>query len=297
MSKTKGKRFANKKNAKVEKKQTKENMNTSKFNHSESFNNGNTNKSQMNKNKNFIFNIIISICSIAIIFSSYNIIVWFIDNYNNKKIASDIYNQVTITEEQITIDDNQITKRHYDLQKLLSQNENTVGWIYVKNSNIDYPVVQYPDNDYYLTHSFDKSNNSAGWVFADYRCDCTNLGYNTVIYGHNRKDASMFGTLQRSLQPEWYGDESNLYINFSTLYENHVYKIFSTFVCNDEDVNAYIQTAFANKDDFSSYVQNLKKHSSHDFGTDISETEQIITLYTCYGLNNQRLLVCATLVD
>ena len=157
--------------------------------------------------------------------------------------------------------------------------------------------MQYADNDYYLTHSFDKSENSAGWVFADYRSDCTNLSYNTVIYGHNRKDQSMFGSLKNVLDYNWLSNEDNLYINFSTLNEDHVYKIFSTFVCNDKDVGAYIQTYFSNDEEFASYIQNIKNYSSHNFDTDISNTTQIITLYTCYGLNNQRLLVCASLVD
>lgn len=275
MKKTKGKRFADDNKSYTESKKSKKGS----------------------KLKNGIFNTIIVICLIAIIISSYNIIVWFIENTKSKKMLEDIYGQVSVTEEEITLNDSLIKKRHYDLHKLLYQNYDTVGWLYVNNTNIDYPVVQTSDNDYYLTHSFDRSTNSAGWIFADYRCDFQGNGYNSVIYGHNRKDASMFGSLQRVLGEEWYSNEENLYINFSTLKGDHVYRIFSTFVCNDEDVNGYTQTNFASKDDFNAYVKMLEKRSSHDFETDVENPEQILTLYTCYGLNNQRLLVCAVLVE
>ena len=301
MSRTKGKRFADKKTAKELKKQRKEKENNITAYTSQSSNTYETSinsesKSKKEKKHHFFFNFIIILCVAAIIFSSYNIVLWFIDNYKSKKMIDDIYNNVNITEETISLDDLQFTKRHYDLKKLLAQNTDTVGWIYVKGTNIDYPVVQTTDNDYYLNHSFDRSSNSAGWIFADYRCDATNNCLNTVMYGHNRKDASMFGSLQRVLGEEWYSNEENLYINYSTLNETHIYRVFSTFVCNDADVEAYTQTHFSNKEDFLKYVQTLKKHSSHDFGTDTSQAQQIITLYTCYGLNNQRLLVCAVLV-
>jgi len=107
----------------------------------------------------------------------------------------------------------------------------------------------------------------------------------------------MFGSLKNVLKSDWYSNEDNLYINFSTLNESHVYKIFSTIICNEKDVGAYTKTQFTDDTDFSNYVQMLKNSSNHNFETDISETSHIITLYTCHGLNNQRLLVYATLVE
>jgi sortase B len=239
------------------------------------------------------------VCIIAIVFSSYNIVCWIIENKNNNKLLSKIYEQTPITQEQISIENTDITisKLHYDFTNLLSTNPNTVGWINVPNTNIDYPVVQYSNNDYYLTHSFDNSENSAGWIFADYQNDCNKLGYNTVIYGHNRKDRSMFGSLKNVLESDWYSNEENLYINFSTLNETHVYKIFSAFVCNDTNLTSYIQNTFSSDEEFNAYIKKLKNSSSYNFDTNIDNTNQIITLYTCYGLNNQKLLVFATLVD
>ena len=309
MSRTKGKRFADKETSKQLKKERKKRQERhEKYNsildnthHSSApqseYNQVGKKTKKKQKRKNAIFNIIIFICVGVIIFSSYNIVNWFIDNENNKKLLNSIHDQVSVTQEEVTVDNKKIKKYHYDLSKLLSQNSDTVGWVSVSNTNIDYPVVQATDNDYYLNHSFDRTQNTAGWVFADYRSNCSHLGYNTVIYGHNRKDQSMFGSLQTVLKEDWYADEDNLYIHFSTLNEDHVYRIFSTFICNDEHVSAYTQTDFSNEQEFNNYIQKLAGCSSRDYGTDISETKQIITLYTCYGINNQRLLVCATLVD
>lgn len=251
------------------------------------------------KKTNIVFNIITIICVIAIIISSYNIFCWITDNRNNKALISDIYKQVNITQEQIHISEStgNINKFHYDFTNLLTTNINTIGWINVPNTNINYPVVQYTNNDYYLNHSFNNTENSAGWIFADYQNKCDNSDHNIVIYGHNRKDKSMFGSLKNVLNSDWYSNEKNLYINFSTLNETHVYKVFSTFICNDNNVNSYTKTNFSSNEEFTSYVQNLKNTSSHNFDTNLDDTEQIITLYTCYGLNNQRLLVCAKLID
>lgn len=240
--------------------------------------------------------IIIIICIVVIIFSLYNIGYWLLENHTSDSLLSDIQAKTTITQEQIVVEDQSITKHNFDFSELLKTNQNTVGWVYVPNTKINYPVVQINNNDYYLNHSFDNSNNSAGWIFADYRC---NIGEssNIIIYGHNRKDKSMFGSLKTVLESDWYSNKENLYVNFSTLNESHVYKIFATFVCNDKDVSSYLQTGFSSKDEFNLYIQKLKNTSSHNFDTNLDDTEQIITLYTCYGLNNQRLLVCAKLVD
>lgn len=242
-------------------------------------------------------NFISIICIIIIIFSLYNISIWFIENKNSNSLLSDINNNVNIIENSIVIEGETVTKSTYDFTNLLTMNSNTVGWIHVENTNINYPIVQYTDNNYYLNHSFDNTINSAGWVFADCNCNMQNLGYNTIIYSHNRKDKSMFGTLKNTLTPEWYLNKNNYYINFSNLSSNHIYKVFSTFVCNDTNVSPYLQTEFNSIQEFNSYITKLKNNSSYNFDTDINNTDKIITLYTCYGLNNQRLIVCAKLVN
>lgn len=85
-----------------------------------------------------------------------------------------------------------------DFNELKKFNSNTKGWIQVNGTNINYPFVQAKDNKFYLTHSFDKSYNSAGWVFLDYRNNINELSKNTIIYAHGRLDTTMFGSLKIS---------------------------------------------------------------------------------------------------
>ena len=81
-----------------------------------------------------------------------------------------------------------------DFKELLKRNPDTVAFLHVENTNINYPVVQKDNNNYYLNHAFDQSRNSAGWVFLDYRNDINNLSDNTIIYGHGRLDNTVFGS-------------------------------------------------------------------------------------------------------
>lgn len=251
-------------------------------------------KSLQKKNKIF-YNIIIAICLIVIAFSLYKIIDWAIENNKNKSILEDLQTVAQITHEDVIINEQHIEKASYSFTELLKKNPHTIGWVCVPNSNIDYPVVQTTDNDFYLTHSFDKSTNSAGWVFAD--CSCKIPGsQNTIIYGHNRKDRSMFGSLKNVLEDDWKADQNNQYITFADLNETGIYKIFSVFVCNDEDVSSYLSTDFNSNEDFNSYLKKLKNISMQNYDTDVENAQKMITLYTCYGMNNQRLLVFAVKV-
>ena len=96
-----------------------------------------------------------------------------------------------------------------DFKKLLKQNSDTVGWIYINNTNVNYPIVQTVNNSFYLNHDFNKKSNVAGWIYLDYRADFTNFKKNTVIYGHGRTDKVMFGSLENTLKKSWYTNKNN----------------------------------------------------------------------------------------
>ena len=285
MSRTKGKRFADKKS-----KKSAENIEKRENNSS-----GKVKQTNLKKKNKKLYNIIILICICVIIYSLYNIVKWAIENKKNNELLSEVQNIAHITHEEIVINEQPVVKSNYDLTELLNRNPNTVGWIYVPNTKIDYPVVQANDNDYYLTHSFNNTENSAGWVFADSSCD-VKKSQNVVIYGHNRKDRSMFGSLKNVQDDEWLSNPSNHYITFANLDDTGIYKIFSVFVVNDEHVNSYLETDFTSDEAFKTYLRKIKNTSYQQFDTDIENTEKIITLYTCYGANNQRLLVFAAKV-
>ena len=179
-------------------------------------------------------------------------------------------------------------------QKLKLQNPDTIGWIYVPNTNVDYPVVQTTDNDYYLNHSFDKSENSAGWVFADFRDDFDNLSRNTVIYAHGRKDKVMFGSLTNTLQKNWYTNLDNQIIQLSTLKYNTMWQVFAVYKIEAESY--YITTDFSSDESFQEFINTMVSRSIYDFGVDVNKEDKLLTLSTCYNDNGIRLVVQAKLV-
>lgn len=168
-------------------------------------------------------------------------------------------------------------------RNILNDNPDTVGWIKINGTKIDYPVVQHSDNDYYLKHDFKKNNNSAGWIFMDYKNDFNDQ--NIVIYGHHRRDGSMFGSIDKLFDRDFYKENDNEII---LIREKEIlrYKIFSVYkVSNKEPYNSL------NFDDFEEAIIELNKKSEIAFNEDLTGASQIITLSTCHSNNWDRLVV------
>ena len=218
------------------------------------------------------------------IYSGTQIYNWYEENVQNTSIAEKL-NKMAVTKNEA---ENQYA---VDLSLLKSQNSDTVAWIKVNGTNIEYPVVKSEDNEFYLNHSFDKSNNSAGWIFADYKNQFDGTDKNIVIYGHNRKDKSMFGSLKNILNPEWYGNPKNSEIIFIKENENCIYKVFSVYQIEKESY--YITTEFDSNTEFEKFLETIKKRSIKNFETDVSETDSILTLSTCASNDDYRIVLHA----
>ena len=155
---------------------------------------------------------------------------------------------------------------NYELvyNELLKINEDTIGWIKVKNTNINYPIVQTNNNDYYLNHAFDKTENIAGWIFADYRNNMDTISKNTIIYGHSVRGRNlMFGSLKNVLNENWYTNPENLKIELNikgTTYNWQIFSIYTTKVTND-----YLVSDFNSENSFINYIFNFFIHASFIF--------------------------------
>lgn len=180
-----------------------------------------------------------------------------------------------------------------DFKELKKINSATVGWIQVNGTNINYPFVQAKNNDYYLTHSFDKSYNKAGWVFMDYRNNKNFTDQNIILYAHSRLNKTMFGSLKTILTDGWLKKEENYIIKLSTEKENTLWQIFSIY--HIPETSDYIKINFSDKEHFLQFSQMLINRSSHDFKTTIGENDKILTLSTCYG-ETERMVVHAKLI-
>lgn len=177
-------------------------------------------------------------------------------------------------------------------EKLLSINNDTVGWLTVKNTKVNYPVVQTDNNDYYLNHAFDKRKNLAGWIFVDYRNNMNELDQNTIIYGHNvHKNELLFGSLKNVLDESWYTNKENFNITFSIKGQEMSWEIFSIYTV--EKTNDYLITKFNSSKSFINYVNDKKEKSIVDFNVEVKEDDKILTLSTCYNNSNYRLVVHA----
>lgn len=170
-----------------------------------------------------------------------------------------------------------------DFTNLKRQNPETVAWLNLPGTDINYPVTQHSDNSYYLNRSFNQSRNSAGWVFLDYRNqtfrDAKTYDANTIIYAHGRQDGSMFGSLKRIFTASWQSNPDNFLLRTSSPAANQIWQVFSIYRLADS--NDYIQTSFPEPRMFEDFLSTISSRSLYDFHTPVSTSDRIITLSTC----------------
>lgn len=222
-----------------------------------------------------------------------NIFVWNKDNAQMSDIIEDIDKQAEVTEvtdagEEVNPPENKedpywsyihLPLINVDFSELLKTNNQTVGFIKVNGTNINYPVVQASDNDFYLNHTFDKSSNGGGWVFLDYRNDINNLNHNTIIYAHGRQNTTMFGSLKNIIKNNWYQNTDNYVVNLSTPKENTLWQVFSVYTIPTETY--YLTTNFGSKESHQKFLDTMKERSVYDFKTTLNTSDRILTLSTC----------------
>lgn len=245
-------------------------------------------KKHNNKKTLIVLSIIRIVFLILLIISTFNIIKWYINNKQNERIQEKV--SEAISTENIANEYGSDSNYKIDFNKLKEINKDTIGWLKVNGTNIEYTVVRGNDNSYYLNHNYEKKENSAGWIFADYKNKLDGTDKNIVIYGHNMRDDSMFGSLKNILKEEWYNNEENFVINFVTEKEEQKYQVFSVYKIKNEDY--YIDAEFKNNE-FEKFVNTLKNRSIKDFNLEISADDNILTLSTCANNNKYRVVLHA----
>jgi len=222
---------------------------------------------------------------IILIISVANILKWYTDNRKNKALEQKLSEAIIIenTKEQEII-------YKIDFEKLKNINNQVIGWIKVEGTDIEYTIVKGNDNSYYLNHNFEKEYNNAGWIFADYRNKFDGTDKNMIIYGHNRRDNSMFGTLKNVLEEEWYNNRNNHIITLVTENKTYKYQVFSVYEIENEEY--YINTEFENNE-FKEFINTLKARSITNFNVEVTEEDNILTLSTCGDNNKYRVVLHA----
>ncbi|MGN0172529.1 MAG: sortase domain-bontaining protein [Acutalibacteraceae bacterium] len=195
-------------------------------------------------------------------------------------------------------------------KKLYYQNHDIRGWLSFHSSdgstvNIDYPVMQSTDNDFYLYHDYHRTYNKNGSLFFDYRNDFSNKtasNQNAIIYGHNMASGQMFAGLNNFLDGVDYARTAPTF-TMNTIYKKGEYKVFAVMVVNNSSADGvpfnYLRTDFADNVDFSAFLSEILARSLYVYGdVDLLPTDEIVTLSTCseYGdvyFNDGRTVVVA----
>lgn len=184
-----------------------------------------------------------------------------------------------------------------EYKTLYEKNKKLIGWLKIDDTNIDYPVMQTSNNEYYLDHNFNQEYDKNGSLFLDCECNIYPRSTNLIIYGHHMKSGSMFGNLQKYAK-ESYGKEHSI-IQFDSIYEKATYQVMYVFrsqVYNEDDiVFKYYQFIEANsKEEFDSYMKEMAAMSLYDTGVTASFGDSLLTLSTCdHSQEDGRFVVVA----
>ena len=164
-----------------------------------------------------------------------------------------------------------------DFEALRQLGGDVIGWICLPDTVINYPVVQGRDNSYYLDHFPDGTSSVGGSIFADCACPSDFSGQNTILYGHNMRDGSMFALIDDYIDPAFCEAHPFFYLNTPT--QNYRVDIFAGFTTDPESF--VYTTAFGEESDFAAYLNTLRSLSDFSVPTELSSSDRILTLSTC----------------
>ena len=257
-----------------------------------------------------LWSILIVVCTLIAIGLIVILVNWKLENDKTDDMVESIYEVAEVKEITTTSSNStEVVKKSKKLsdyekygnmnmldvnfENLKNINSDTVGWIKVDGTKINYPFVKTDNNDYYLKHSFDKSSNKKGWVFLDFRNNIDSLSKNTILYAHGLVNNQMFGSMRKVIKPSWYNNKKNHIIKVSTPNSNQLWQVFSVYTIEPESY--YITTNFSDND-FSGFIDEIKKRSINNFGVEVTNNDKILTLSSCYD-NKKRMVMHSKLIS
>lgn len=192
----------------------------------------------------------------------------------------------------------QKTERMLQLEELQKENSEIIGWLEIEGTNINYPVLQGKDNEFYMKNNYKKEKSKNGSIFLDKSYNWDIPSSNLLLYGHNNKNGTMFQELLKYKKEDFYKEHTK--IKFTTNKEDSVYEIMSVFYSrvyykNEKNVFRYYYFVNAeNEQEYNDFVNNAKKASIYDTGITAEYGEQLLTLSTCeYSQEDGRFVVVA----
>lgn len=234
---------------------------------------------------------VITVCLIGIILvSGYKIgkTMW------EYQVAKSAY--TNISEKTAKVDPKQFTGV-VDWKALKKVNPDVQGWLYQKDTVINYPVVQGTDNDTYLHTRFDKQWSGGGTLFVDCRMEKDFKGFNPIIYGHHMKDGSMFRSIRGYTKEDGYYDKHKT-LELATPHGNYHLVVFSAFITKATDEDTYKMTY--DEAEKQAYIDRAWERSELPItknSVDVTKNDRLVTLSTCaYDYEEARYIVMCKMV-
>ena len=217
--------------------------------------------------KRMINNILLIICIFILCISTWKLYGY----YRSYKKAKDTYSK--IAKENVKISKNE---RKIDFKKLKSQNQDIAGWIYIRGTTIDYPIVQGKDNEEYLHQDFNKKKSSSGTIFLDNNCKKDFTSDNNIIYGHHMKNGTMFAQLLKFREKSFLKKHNEIMI-FTPDRTIHL-KVISAYA---QKAQNKIPVTFANDKQKKAYIKKIESMSEQTIKTSRINDSHIYTFVTC----------------
>lgn len=196
---------------------------------------------------------------------------------------------------QITEADNKpLVPTNVDFEKLAGINSDCIGWISACSNRIDYPIVKSKDNVEYLTKTVTGAENKSGAIFADKDCTDPFNQFQTLVFGHNMKNGSMFHYLVNYRDKDYYDNHRLIYVR--TEHQLLTYEVFAAY--REAASDSCIYDSVLNPDDRAAFLKKVKEKSLYNTNVQLSTSDRILTLVTCeYTQDDFRMFVHAKLIS
>lgn len=214
------------------------------------------------------------------------LVFWLYSNNELERIEKNLSQLVTDATNDGNIE-NQSASLKIDFKELKAINSDVIGWIYIKDTDINYPILQTTDNEYYLKKSIYKTYSSCGSIFLDCNTKPDFSEQNTVVYGHNLKNQKMFADLAKIYRGEL-GEKIKVEI-----YTENTFEEYTIFACYMEEPNTNVIQKNWNKKEKKDFINKAIEKSSVKFSCDIEYDKKILTLITCDSTGKERIIVHA----
>lgn len=243
-------------------------------------------------------NVLLFVGGLIIIYSCYNLYVIFSDYYEGDKAYEELRDFVTDQDVTETDEGSEPERTDFfvDFDKLHAINEDVIGWIrFEQPERISYPIVIGSTNDQYLRTNLTGEYRVEGTLFADYRNARDFSNKNTIIYGHNMRNGSMFGLL-KLYRNETFCEQYPYFYVYTPDGEEHIYQIYAA--CIVESSSQIYDVWYEDTGEYENYLEYIKETALYTKPINVSTNSKIISLSTCTNSSEEeRLVVLGVLMD